>query len=99
MAIFTDGGQITARITPQEIVVEAVDMGPGIEDIKKAMEPGFSTAPDWVRTLGFGAGMGLLNIQKCADMMNLQSAVGKGTKLRFAVHLIKHAEDDSDSAH
>ena len=87
MAIFTDGGQITARITPQEIVVEAVDMGPGIEDIEKAMKPGYSTAPDWVRTLGFGAGMGLINIQKCADMMNLQSTVGKGTRLKFAFHL------------
>lgn len=92
IVVFTDGGEITARVTPQEIRVEAVDIGPGIPDIKRAMEPGFSTAPDWVRELGFGAGMGLTNIQKCADSMNLESTVGKGTRLEITVGLNQNAQ-------
>lgn len=78
-------------MTPREIRVEAVDQGPGIPDIEKALEPGFSTAPDWVRELGFGAGMGLSNIQKCADKMNLESTVGQGSRLEIAVHLNESA--------
>ncbi len=84
---YTDGGEITARVTPQEIKIEAVDNGPGIPDIRKAMEPGFSTAPEWIRDLGFGAGMGLNNIQKCADVMKLKSTVEKGTRLVIIVYL------------
>ncbi|MBL7075375.1 CBS domain-containing protein [candidate division KSB1 bacterium] len=87
IVVFTDGGEITARVTPQEVRVEVVDSGPGIPDIKKAMEPGFSTAPDWIRELGFGAGMGLANIRKCADAMHLESTVGKGTRLEITVYL------------
>ncbi|MFH1012080.1 MAG: CBS domain-containing protein [bacterium] len=97
IVVFTDGGEIIARVTPQEIRVEAVDSGPGIADINKAMEPGFSTAPDWVRNLGFGAGMGLTNIQQCADVMNLESTIGRGTRLEIAVHLngsMKHGSGD-----
>lgn len=87
IVMFTDGGEIIARVTPQEVRVEAVDDGPGIPDIPKAMEPGYSTAPDWVRNLGFGAGMGLSNIQKCADRMDLESTVGKGTRLEITIRL------------
>ncbi len=93
IVVFTDGGQITAKVTPQTITVEAEDNGPGIEDIKKAMEPGFSTAPDSVRELGFGAGMGLPNILKCSDQMYLNSEVGKGTKLEMNFYLNKHSEN------
>jgi CBS domain-containing protein len=99
IVVFTDGGEIIARVTPEEIRVEAVDNGPGIADIQKAMEPGYSTAPDWVRNLGFGAGMGLTNIRKCADVMNLESTVGKGTRLEIAVHLNGAIEDGSDNHH
>ena len=87
IVVFTNGGQIIAQVTPHEIKIEMKDSGPGIPDIEKAMEPGFSTAPDWIRELGFGAGMGLPNIQKCADEMNIVSTVGKGTRLTFAVIL------------
>lgn len=99
IVVFTDGGEITAQVTPREIRVEAVDSGPGIPDIKKAMEPGFSTAPDWVRNLGFGAGMGLTNIRKCADMMHLESTVGKGTRLEIAVQLNGATKHDSSDHH
>lgn len=95
IVVFTDGGEITARITPQEIRIDIVDSGPGIPDIDKAMEPGFSTAPDWIREMGFGAGMGLPNIKKCSDEINLQSTVGKGTRLEIVVYLNEKANREA----
>jgi len=85
IVIFTNGGQISARVQPEYIKIEASDTGPGIPDIERAMHPGFSTAPEWVQELGFGAGMGLPNIKKCADKMILTSQVGKGTKLKATI--------------
>ena len=81
LASYTQGGEIRAQVEKWGIVVEAIDNGPGIPDIEKAMQPGYSTAPDWVRELGFGAGMGLVNIKKCADEMKLESSVPEGTHL------------------
>ena len=66
-----------------EVVVE--DEGPGIADVKQAMEEGFSTAPDHIRELGFGAGMGLPNMAKCADEFTIQSEVGSGTKITMVI--------------
>ena len=86
IVIFTNGGQISARVQPEYIKIEASDAGPGIPDIKQAMKPGFSTAPEWVQELGFGAGMGLSNIKKCADKMVLTSQVGKGTELKATIY-------------
>ncbi len=77
--IFTDGGNIRARVQPSRVFLEAEDAGPGIADIEKALEPGYSTAPDSVRELGFGAGMGLVNIKKSGDSFDIQSEPGKGT--------------------
>lgn len=87
LAIFTSGGDIIAQIEPGKITVSVIDHGPGIKDINLAMQPGYSTAPDFVRELGFGAGMGLPNIKNCSDEMKLESRVGKGTNLRFAINL------------
>jgi len=87
IVIFAEKGEILARIHPEYIYVQALDKGPGIPDIEQAMQPGFSTAPEWVRELGFGAGMGLCNIKKSADKMVLKSKVGKGTDLRTTFHL------------
>ena len=81
LASYTTGGEIRAQVEKWGITVEAVDSGPGIPDVEQAMQPGYSTAPEWVRELGFGAGMGLVNIKKCADEMNLKSAVPDGTHL------------------
>jgi len=86
IVIFTSGGRITAYIRPDEIRVKAVDSGPGIPDVKKAMQPGFSTAPPLVQELGFGAGMGLPNIKKCADKMNINSVAGKGTEIEVIIY-------------
>ncbi len=84
--IFTEGGELEVGVEKNRIKVNAIDKGPGIPDIKKAMHPGFSTAPDWVREMGFGAGMGLPNIKKCSDEMNIDTKVGKGTNLEFIIN-------------
>lgn len=81
LASYTPGGVIRAQVEKWGVTVEAIDTGPGIPDVEKALQPGFSTAPDWVRELGFGAGMGLVNMKKCADEMNLASSVPEGTHL------------------
>lgn len=85
LVIYTDGGRVRVSVQPHEIIVRVEDSGPGIPDVNKALEPGFSTAPEWVRDLGFGAGMGLDNIRKCASKMVLRSTVGKGTHLLIRI--------------
>lgn len=87
LIIYTDGGHIYVRVEPHQILVRVKDSGPGIPDIEKALQPGYSTAPEWVRELGFGAGMGLENIRKCATKMGLRSTVGKGTQLRIHISI------------
>lgn len=86
IVVFTDGGEIVAEVRPDRIRVEAWDKGPGIPDIELAMKPGYSTAPEWVREMGFGAGMGLPNIKACADVMRLESTVGVGTHLEIIIY-------------
>lgn len=88
IVLHTDkGGELVTEIQPRQIVIRAVDTGPGIPDIEQAMQPGFSTAPEWIRELGFGAGMGLTNIQRCADEMRLESPRGKWTSLEVVIYL------------
>ncbi len=84
-----DGGEIVAEVRRDRIKIEAMDRGPGIPDIELAMKPGWSTAPDWVREMGFGAGMGLPNIKSCADVMKLESTVGVGTHLTIIIYFSK----------
>ncbi len=81
LASYTKGGEIRATFEKWGVSVEALDSGPGIPDVEQALQPGYSTAPDWVRELGFGAGMGLVNIQKCSDEMEITSSVPEGTRL------------------
>jgi len=85
IVIYTDGGELTAKVEPGQITIEARDDGPGIVDIEQALKPGYSTAADWVRELGFGAGMGLCNIKHCADQTTLDSRVGEGTRLEARI--------------
>lgn len=87
----TDGGSIRVEIEPHQISIDAYDSGPGIQDTKLAMKPGYSTATDEIRELGFGAGMGLANIQRCVDYMRLESVVGQGTRLRLRIFLQNEA--------
>lgn len=79
-------GTMTIDISPARILVQLQDEGPGIDDIVKAMEEGFSTASDKVREMGFGAGMGLPNIKKNSDEMHLTSTPGTGTTLEIIVN-------------
>ncbi len=76
-------GDILVKISPEQINITLTDEGPGIENIEQAMVEGYSTASAKVREMGFGAGMGLANIKKNTDQMNIQSEVGKGTVLSF----------------
>lgn len=85
MVIFSQGGELVATIEPEKVTINATDKGPGIPDVELAMQPGYSTAPDWVRELGFGAGMGLPNIKNCSDEMKIDSKVGEGTNIQFTV--------------
>ncbi|MGQ9779929.1 MAG: ATP-binding protein [Bacillota bacterium] len=80
-------GRIEARIAPAAIEVKVVDEGPGIPDIELAMQEGYSTAPEAVREMGFGAGMGLPNMKRCADELHIESQVGVGTSvyMRFVL--------------
>ena len=85
------GGRISASIDPGKICIEAVDGGPGIGNIDLAMQEGWSTAGPLARELGFGAGMGLPNIKRCADEFAIQSELGNGTRLHAEVVLQKAA--------
>ena len=87
MVIHADGGQIDVEISPECVHVTLADQGPGIADIDQAMQEGYSTAPEDVRELGFGAGMGLPNIKKYADKMNINSVIGKGTTIDIYVNI------------
>ena len=87
MVIHANGGEITVTVTPEAITAVFADVGPGIPDIGLAMQEGWSTAPESVRDLGFGAGMGLPNIQKYTDRLDIQTAIGKGTTVTFTVNV------------
>jgi anti-sigma regulatory factor (Ser/Thr protein kinase) len=80
------GGRMVFHIDESQAVIEAIDKGPGIPDIEKAMIEGWSTANDWIRSLGFGAGMGLPNTKRVSDVFDLQSTVGKGTQVKAVIH-------------
>lgn len=86
MVIHANGGTIDVEITPEEIVMVLKDSGPGIADVEKAMQAGYSTAPDRVRALGFGAGMGLPNMKQYSDEMNIETTIGVGTKVTMKVY-------------
>lgn len=85
MVIHAHGGVIDVDISPDEIRMVLTDHGPGIENIELAMQEGWSTAPDDVRSLGFGAGMGLPNMKKYTDDMTVESTLGQGTIVRMTV--------------
>ena len=87
MVIHADGGTASVEVGLNDIVITLADRGPGIPDIKQAMEPGWSTAGETARDLGFGAGMGLPNMDKYSDKMDIQSTVGIGTTVTMTVHI------------
>ncbi len=90
IVLHANGGDIDVSISPEQIHVKLADTGPGIVDIHQAMQEGYSTATQEVRELGFGAGMGLPNMKRYSDALNITSEVDKGTTVEIIVLLEKH---------
>ena len=86
MVIHADGGSADIIVYPDYIEIVLADRGPGIPDVSKAMQEGFSTAPDNIRSLGFGAGMGLPNMKKHTDDMKIDTVIGEGTTITMRVN-------------
>jgi CBS domain-containing protein len=87
------GGTISCSIQPNKIMIVASDTGPGIPDITLALQEGWSTADEWTRSLGFGAGMGLANTKRVSDEFSIESTVGVGTTVRSAVFINSSKEE------
>ena len=87
VVMYAQRADLILNLTPEEMTIRIEDEGPGIEDIDKAMVEGFSTATDKMREMGFGAGMGLPNINRNADNFWIGSIHGKGTVLIITFHL------------
>ncbi|GHV87351.1 serine/threonine protein kinase [Spirochaetia bacterium] len=85
--VHSNGGVIRCSIQPDKVTIIAADTGPGIADVNQALQEGFSTANEWVRSLGFGAGMGLANTKRVSDEFTIHSALGSGTRVRSTVFL------------
>jgi anti-sigma regulatory factor (Ser/Thr protein kinase) len=87
MVIHATGGKIDVVVSPEEIEMVLRDQGPGIANIELAMQAGYSTAPDNIRNLGFGAGMGLPNMKKYSDEFQIESTLGVGTTVTMKVKM------------
>ena len=87
MVIHAGGGTADVYVDEEKVTIVLEDKGPGIENIELAMKDGYSTAPDNIRSLGFGAGMGLPNMKRYSDSLTLQSELGKGTKVTMIVNI------------
>jgi serine/threonine-protein kinase RsbT len=87
IVMYTSQGTLQLALSPEEIIIEVFDRGPGIPDIGQAMKEGYSTATAEMQERGFGAGMGLPNIKKNSDVFEITSTVGQGTRLRMVFHL------------
>ena len=87
MVIHADGGEITVTVADSGITMVLADTGPGIPDVGQAMQEGYSTAREDVRSLGFGAGMGLPNMKKYTDEMQIDTVIGKGTTITMKVYI------------
>lgn len=87
LVVHSNGGTLSFRIGKDRVEIEARDKGPGIADVEKAMEEGFSTANEWIRSLGFGAGMGLPNAKRVSDEFTIGSRVGEGTTVRVMIYV------------
>ena len=85
LVVHSSGGKMMFRMDENSISIMAIDTGPGIPNLEKALEPGFTTANDWIRSLGFGAGMGLANVKRVSDEFTLNSELGKGTEARLVI--------------
>jgi anti-sigma regulatory factor (Ser/Thr protein kinase) len=92
--VHSSGGTIRCTIQPDKVIIVAADTGPGIADVNLALQEGWSTANEWIRSLGFGAGMGLANTKRVSDEFSINSAPGSGTNVRSVV-FINSPKDES----
>lgn len=90
--VHSDGGTLTCHRTPERVEIIAHDWGPGIADIALALQEGYSTANEWIRSLGFGAGMGLPNAKRVADEFHIHSHAGSGTTVKAVIRVAPEAE-------
>jgi CBS domain-containing protein len=86
------GGSIHCTIQSDRVIITAADTGPGIADVNLALQEGWSTANEWIRSLGFGAGMGLANTKRVSDEFSIESAEGSGTTVRSVIYIGADAE-------
>jgi len=91
--VHSNGGTISCSIQPDKVVIIASDTGPGIPDVNQALQEGWSTASEWIRSLGFGAGMGLANTKRVSDEFTISSKVGDGTTVRSVIFLDSRKEE------
>ena len=93
--VHSNGGTISCSIQPDKVVIVATDTGPGIENVNQVLQEGWSTANEWIRSLGFGAGMGLPNTKRVSDEFSIESALGVGTTVRAVVYINSFDKEDS----
>ncbi len=86
LVVHSSGGKMVFRMDEKEVLVSTADTGPGIPDVNQALEVGYTTANDWIRSLGFGAGMGLPNVKRVSDDFSISSEVGEGTTVEARIH-------------
>jgi CBS domain-containing protein/anti-sigma regulatory factor (Ser/Thr protein kinase) len=91
--VHSNGGIMRCSIMPDKVIITASDTGPGIEDVSQALREGYSTANEYIRSLGFGAGMGLANTKRVSDEFTINSALGKGTTVRAVVFVNSSKEE------
>mgnify|MGYP006279488175 CR=1 FL=1 len=92
--VHSEGGVIRCHLVGNRITIEAVDTGPGIPDVEKALTEGFSTATEWIRSLGFGAGMGLPNVRRVSDELNVDSRAGGPTTVTCHIFIPPEESDE-----
>ena len=91
--VHSNGGVMRCSIMPDKVIITATDIGPGIEDVNQALKEGYSTANEYIRSLGFGAGMGLANTKRVSDEFSINSALGTGTTVRSIVFVNSSKEE------
>ncbi|MBN1501006.1 MAG: CBS domain-containing protein [Spirochaetes bacterium] len=94
IAIHSEGGRIVYLVDDEKIEIIANDTGPGIENVDRVVEEGYSTANEWIRSLGFGAGMGIPNTKRVSDEFEITSEIGKGTSVKSVIYLEKKNESE-----
>jgi len=97
IVMYAEHGKLKLTVTPDRIMIVAEDQGPGIKDIDLAMQEGYSTATDEIREMGFGAGMGLPNIRKNSDDMEISSTIGEGTRVEIVIRANHEGTGNEDT--